>query len=605
MAMDNSTSIDQEMMPMTGSLQPSDTQERLLAFLPIPSALLSVFGSSMIIYMVFKSRQERKLTPYLRLLFAMSVYDIVYSLIWCVAAFLRPEDTSPRVLSLGNKTTCNVLGFINELSHGTIIYQGMLGLYFLLTARYGYSNSYIASRIEPWMHIISIGYPLCFATAEALLDGYGEVIMGIGCWVVVTTENCTNNFLCAPRILRYLSCAIPLFIGCVSLIVVNRTILLYAREQMMPAFHGTSRSFALTNNITRFSSKDDADQYDDSEDSSTTEPQSNFVFTGTDRCKNETGVDILTGSVRTLTHFNKDQARRLKLVSSQTVLFVVSFLSCNIWTGITGLIEDSGDSLQADLAMLVRTYPVFALQAIFSPLQGFFNLMVFIRPKYLKYRHLHEEESRLWVIRRSIFGEEVKPTILQSQRRSSRTPNPFAPVDVKTVPKTKPQAPKSNQVAPSTEAAPSNQGVPSATRLPRGMVSDLTASQGDFDHVMQEADDKRWEDTTENSRNAPLISHRKRSSLLLCTSTALSIISENQESVFEALPVLPGSEDLVEDVFSPRTVHRRWSSESLPQVRRDENPKKQEVGLSIPARVASAFDSSTDDPPGSEPLVED
>ncbi|CAJ1930971.1 unnamed protein product [Cylindrotheca closterium] len=643
------TSHDAETDTIRDSLHPSDLQEQLLAYSPIPSAILSVFGSSVIIYMIFKAKQQRKLTPYLRLLLAMSVYDILYSLVWCVAAFLRPQETSPRTLSFGNKTTCNVLGFVNELSHGTIIYQGMLGVYFLLTARYGLSNSCIARRIEPWMHIISIGYPLVFAIAEALLNGYGEVIMGIGCWVVVTTENCQEEFLCPARVLRYLSCAVPLAVVSISLIVNNRIIFLYARAQIRPQVvpGATSRSITLGTKSTGSSSRlfsttdesnmdsddyaaddDDDDDHDDSSVSASTPQEAKkYTFSGRESCTNDSSTnDIMAGSVQygETTTINKDQARRLRLVSSQAVLFVACFLISNIWTVFTGLLEDQGDTLEADLTMLVRTFPIFLLQSIFSPLQGFLNMMVFIRPKYLKFRHLHKEESRLWVVRRSVFGEEVKPTVSPAQQhQSSRSAKPPPKQQGKgdsnnknnnknkTSSSSSSSRPtgkqaKAGQVAPTDQVAP-----PSTTRLPKGVVSDLTASRGDFDHVMQEEDDERWEDlatTTATNNNggssprttAPPMFSRARSSLLLCTSSALDIISENQESIFEAVPVMPGSDDLVEDDFNPSSIHKRWSSGSVqlaPPSTEDYTAfkKPQESALCMPARLASSFDSFMED----------
>jgi hypothetical protein len=152
------------------------------------------------------------------------------------------------------------------------------------------------------------------------------------------------------------------------------------------------------------------DGSDGSDDSSTSaQPNPNYVVMGSVQFGDEATI-------------NKDQARRLRLVSSQAVLFVVCFLISNVWTVFTGLLEDQGNSLEADLTMLVRTFPIFVLQAIFSPLQGFLNMMVFIRPKYLKFRHLHQEESRFWVVKRSVFGEEVEPTTQPQQQQSGTKP---------------------------------------------------------------------------------------------------------------------------------------------------------------------------------------
>ena len=77
----------------------------------------------------------------------------------------------------------------------------------------------------------------------------------------------------------------------------------------------------------------------------------------------------------------EDQARRLRLVSTQAFLYVFFFLFCNVWTGITGLIESSGHTVEEELHKLAKFYFLFVLQAVLVPLQGFFNFLVYLRPK--------------------------------------------------------------------------------------------------------------------------------------------------------------------------------------------------------------------------------
>jgi hypothetical protein len=109
-------------------LHPSIAQEQALAILPIPSAILSILGSSIIIYIAVSSRKQRKWTPYTRLLFVMSVFDIISSAILSVATFLRPRETSPRLWSFGNDATCSAVGFLNQFSVTSICYNGMLSI---------------------------------------------------------------------------------------------------------------------------------------------------------------------------------------------------------------------------------------------------------------------------------------------------------------------------------------------------------------------------------------------------------------------------------------------------------------------------------------------
>ena len=162
---------------------PSRAQELALALLPIPSAMLSVVGSSVIIYMSLSTRLQRKWTPYTRLLLCLSFYDIIASTTLGMASFLRDKDTSTRPFSLGSSGTCTMVGFSNQLSYGTLFYNGSLSLYFLLTVRFGYSNEYIARVVEPWMHIIGNGFAVSTSVVALALGAYGEMTRGAGCWV--------------------------------------------------------------------------------------------------------------------------------------------------------------------------------------------------------------------------------------------------------------------------------------------------------------------------------------------------------------------------------------------------------------------------------------
>jgi hypothetical protein len=47
--------------------------------------------------------------------------------------------------------------------------QRMFGAVLLLVIRYGW-NDYIANRVEPWMHVVAIGFPLSTGVAGLALD---------------------------------------------------------------------------------------------------------------------------------------------------------------------------------------------------------------------------------------------------------------------------------------------------------------------------------------------------------------------------------------------------------------------------------------------------
>lgn len=161
----------------------TDSQKTLLAVLPIPSALLSVVGSSVIIYMAYLSRKSKPWTPYNRLLVAMSAYDILTSIALGASPFLYPKETSQKALVYGNEASCTLIGFLNQLSYSGTLYNGFLSVYFLLTARFGMQNKEIARLIEPSMHVFSVGYPTLTGFVGLFLNVYNEPEVGLGCWV--------------------------------------------------------------------------------------------------------------------------------------------------------------------------------------------------------------------------------------------------------------------------------------------------------------------------------------------------------------------------------------------------------------------------------------
>ena len=50
----------------------------------------------------------------------------------------------------------------------------MLSFYFLFTAKFGMKNEYIQKRIEPTMHVFSIGFPFVTAFVGLYLGVYAE-----------------------------------------------------------------------------------------------------------------------------------------------------------------------------------------------------------------------------------------------------------------------------------------------------------------------------------------------------------------------------------------------------------------------------------------------
>lgn len=115
------------------------------------------------------------------------------------------------------------------------------------------------------------------------------------------------------------------------------------------------------------------------------------------------------------------EKRRLNYLSTQAIFFVGSIFLCNIIPFTLrylvanhiefGLVARSTSSYVEEMEIPYRNFPLLVAQAILYPLQGFVNMLVYLRPSYTKNRRKFPEETRLWAFRRAIFGESITPAL--------------------------------------------------------------------------------------------------------------------------------------------------------------------------------------------------
>lgn len=95
----------------------SDSQEKTLSMLSVVSAMLSICGSFVIVIRVLgHKRLQQKVTPYHRIMLALSLCDISASTTFALSPFLAPASTSQRVWAIGNDATCSFHGFLSQVS---------------------------------------------------------------------------------------------------------------------------------------------------------------------------------------------------------------------------------------------------------------------------------------------------------------------------------------------------------------------------------------------------------------------------------------------------------------------------------------------------------
>ena len=380
-AFSSSSSLSSETPAGISSL--SETQDMVLSLLPILPALLSLWGSANIIYMVLVSGKK---TPYRRILLGLSVCDMISSVVFPWQAFLLPSDTSQRLWAVGNDATCDALGFFQQFTFCSVWYNGMLSFYFLLTVKFGVKEDRMSRRYEPWMHILSIGYPLITALIGAGFGMYNENQIGHACWIYDFPQGCVTCDLveplegeqcCLSATMAWIFAGVPTFLTFVAIVGNNLLVFLHVRATIVKSQRYLEK-LALG-----------------------------------------AGDDSSVGSCLSTASHNPHQARRIRAVATQAFLYVLAFLVTYVPAMALRILESRGYGASDES----KLFPALVCQAICLPLQGFFNCLIYVRPSYARVRKEHPQERRFWAFRRALHGDKVRP---EASSAGDKKPSRFA-----------------------------------------------------------------------------------------------------------------------------------------------------------------------------------
>jgi hypothetical protein len=281
----------------------------------------------------------------------------------------------------------------------------------------------IATWIEPLMHIVSIGYPLVTATVGAVLGVFSEPELGLGCVVNDYPRNCgegpgkTGEY-CVSVTIGWIFMGIPRLTTGTAIVCNNVAIWAFVRRQTRPV----KRQFSTSKSSSSFATEEriQATTMMDVSSSSAKEPDDEPpVEAPMNNCDEDheefNDSDSFTmnppvresGVPQSQIHGQREQHRRLYLIRSQAFLYVGSYFLCNFWVGLTVFLEGLAADDAQEMQMAFQFYPILILYSFFAPLQGFFNMLVFMRPTYAKQRHHFPEETRLWAFRRTLLGNDA------------------------------------------------------------------------------------------------------------------------------------------------------------------------------------------------------
>jgi hypothetical protein len=412
----------------------SAVQVQAAVAVSIPPAILSLIGSCMILNLVVQSmgggysrKQPRsRLDTYKRILFGMSVFDVTISFNYALQYFLLPRDTSSQqdddddmgFKTLGNQTTCTVSAVLLQLGTGAFIYYGMLSCYYLLIIRYGISPSKMARRFEPWMHFLAICFPIGTSIAGLILHVFGAAPHSSGCWVTMPPDcpaaaaNEQLSLRCNPNIIAAIFALLPC-VAMIPVILVNNAMIFYAVHSTLKRTRNrTFASASIAAIVASSSPSTEAvvssstilqpeQQQIPSSDLTNSTGSSLFLSSSSTqhhypkRTSCRTGVAAITVNSRQRQHAsNKAQA-----VATQCSLYVAVFFLTYSWSIVIAIFGTVTGGQATPYALVL-------LERIFLPMSGFWNLFIYIRPRYMTCRQQFPNETKWWAWRRAYFGDD-------------------------------------------------------------------------------------------------------------------------------------------------------------------------------------------------------
>jgi hypothetical protein len=273
-----------------------------------------------------------------------------------------PEDTGV-FLAKGNTASCSAQGFILHLSISNFMYNVCLMLTFLAIVRYGGKEETIAARYEKLMHIITIGVPLIAGGVALFLQMFNPVApLGlVRCYIAAYPPDCdiTEGVECTRG-------------------ANARTFQLFF--SVAPVCIGLIIIFA-----------------------------SIFLVWWT--------VDQNDRQTRRHGRYNTQNTSRA--VAIQSLIYGFFFFNTYVWLMLGFIVvlafpNSSGTKFGVTVRFLAE---------VFYWSQGFFNFLIFLRPRYIRIRSTCKHESVWWAFREAIVGVKVEDySSNEVGRPTSRTP---------------------------------------------------------------------------------------------------------------------------------------------------------------------------------------
>ena len=316
------------------------------------AAIPSIFGSILMIQHILRSRKRRSRTIS-RVLLGMSSNDLIFAICAVFGTLFNPKGVYPDWMNpyaSGTWKTCEASGFLLQLSStSSVIYNGVLTLCYLLLLRFEWNDRQL-KRIEPFLHILPPLIGIAMSSVSLAKELYSPT--GVACSIQEYPPGCLESGNCIRGNHAH-AYTLGLFFSWVWMVFVFICTSMYLIYQSIARREDRSRIYDFRRSIRKFRGNDTVTQKAEGE--STNAEASN----------------------------SRKQSLRFRFAMQSLFYCIVYFLTW-IWGTINVTVHKSK-------AVPHSYIPILYLLSIFEPLQGFLNMAVYFRPRYLAYRRKMED----------------------------------------------------------------------------------------------------------------------------------------------------------------------------------------------------------------------
>ncbi len=375
-------------------------------------------------------------TPYRRLIFSLSVTDIIQSLSILLGPFLSPSDQLLAHWGLGNKVTCQIDGLMFLIGTTAVpMYTCALCVYYVQKLKYKMTDEAFTHKYEKKMHIGIIAVNLLIYITALVMDVIHTTPFGNLCSASTYPSGCRiySDIVgeCDPLITKrsfiiivFNSFLNPIicYIGIISTIVMilshaifrekvfgTSTKVFKRSRSALTQCHSSSEQNIVPDNALQLQPGQNQDKDQDQENTqvqsqSQPKPQNHrqlHVPSVSDEDDASRSISTLRPRMSSRLAMTQSEIEE-KLRDQETIsrLYkaeLVTQASC--YVGVFCL--TSLPFLTVTSILLSGSYPnmmMMRANVLLGPLGGLLNILVYTRPNTASFRRRHPDCSRLWAL---------------------------------------------------------------------------------------------------------------------------------------------------------------------------------------------------------------